>query len=87
MELNPVENALVELRAKNRRLRESIATAEQLPDGGASQEFSLLISGVVDAPVGGGLSNFFPLLNGEFLRTHPEIADDIRLHSIKVIVV
>jgi hypothetical protein len=84
MELNPVEHALLELRTRNRRLAATVALAEHNSEGGAAQDLSAQISGIVDAAVNGGISNFIPFLNGEFQRTHPEILDDITRSPQKV---
>ena len=66
------------------QLREAIAEAEGVADGQGSQEFSQAINGVVDAAVNGGVTNFVPLLSGDFRRTHPEIVEDMEAHVSKV---
>lgn len=43
--LNPLENAVVSMRAKNRDLAENVAAAADMPDRSAPQSFTMLISG------------------------------------------
>ena len=37
-----------------------------------------MLNGIVDAAVSGGVSNYGPFLNGNFVDTHPEILEDLK---------
>lgn len=78
VEMNPLEVAVSELGAKNTELRWRIAAAAALEGRSAPQSFSSVMSGVVDAAVNGGVSNYKAFLTGDYELTHPEIEEDVR---------
>jgi len=78
LSLNPLEAAAAALGEKNEALRDAMDRAEAAPDRAAEQGFTSLLQGVIDAAVAGGLQNYAPFLTGDFARSHPEIAEDLR---------
>ena len=70
VEANPLEGAGRGVALKTMELQEMIRTNEKVPDGGASQSFTMMLGGVVDAAVSGGVKNFEPFLTGECVHVH-----------------
>ena len=79
--LNPVEVAVVLLAEKTADLLDEIEVASAGPDGGASQMFTQKLSGMIDAPMSGGIENYAPLFSGAFRESHPELAEDLEAES------
>lgn len=83
VEKNPVELSVAQLRESNVRLSQQADANEKVKDGQADQGFTMLLNGMVDAAVSGGVANFEALLTGEYERTHPEIHEDMQQHPYK----
>jgi hypothetical protein len=77
IELNPAEAALDIISERNKSLERQISILRATPDGGASQNMTMAISGTVDAAVNGGLKNYTLMLTEEYRKQYPEIAEDI----------
>lgn len=73
--LNPLEVALRTLKRKNIELRHVLFELHHADVG--LQRHTMAINGVVDAAVNGGLSNWTPLVTGDYETSHPEIHDDL----------
>ena len=73
--LNPFENSIEILVEKNEELQFSITRAKNTND--KVHFLTGQLKGVLDAAVSGGISNFEPLLSGDYVNTHPEVLDDI----------
>lgn len=77
MVLNPLEGAVHTVCSKTRELRQRIREAAALPDREAPQAFTMLMNGVVDAAVSGGVANYYTFFTNEYRATHPEVAADV----------
>jgi hypothetical protein len=75
--LNPLENAVSEMFMKNMELKQFIQLVEVTP-GEADQSFTMLVNGVVDAAVNGGVKNYTSFVTGDFKTENPEIWKDIQ---------
>lgn len=74
-ELNPILGAIDALNSKINEISDSICDANKVEV--VSQNYTQLLGGVIDAAVNGGLINYYPIINGEYKKTHPEIYESI----------
>lgn len=65
VEVNPLEVACRGVVLKTLQLQEMVEANRHVPNGGASQSFTMMLNGIVDAAVSGGVKNFEPFLTRE----------------------
>lgn len=74
---NPLETAVVTIRDKNVELKNKIDAMDTLTTRTTDQSFTMMMNGVVDAAVAGGVKNYETFLNGEYRTANPDIAADL----------
>ncbi|GBG27957.1 Dedicator of cytokinesis protein 4 [Hondaea fermentalgiana] len=75
-EIDPLRIAIQTIQNKNCELVEHIADNSRREGRDAPQAFTMLLCGVVDAAVSGGVTkNYGSLLSGSFTSSYPEIVD------------
>ena len=67
VEWNPLQTACRGVIMKTLQLQEMVARNRNVPNGCASQSFTMMLNGVVDAAVSGGVKNFEPFLTREYV--------------------
>ncbi len=81
--LNPLETAVGTLQDKNRELREKIGEMALRTARTTDQSFTMMMNGVVDAAVNGGIKNYETFLTGEYRTATADIAADMASHPEK----
>jgi len=77
--LDPLRIAFESIREKNEELHEAILINKQLTTRSASQKFTMLLSGVLDAAVSGGVfKNYSSFLDGTYRAKYPEILENFQ---------
>ena len=61
---NDIKSVLLDP-AKRQHEKEMVEANRHVPNGGASQSFTMMLNGIVDAAVSGGVKNFEPFLTRE----------------------
>lgn len=76
--LNPVEVAIPAVRLKIQEVQEKMEQALACPDRSpATEQFTNVLKGVVNAGVNGGIENYSALLDGSYVHKYPDIAQDL----------
>lgn len=81
--LNPIEGAIDALHSKINDINDAILDSAAIKV--VSQNFTQMLGGVIDAAVNGGLANYYPIINGEYKTTYPEIAESLNENADKII--